>query len=364
MIPRPRAQANELVIRIAACGRPGSFGQAVTGLGTPHGRRRQVVKPAQRGAALLMAMLIVALVATFASAAMWQQWRSVEVEQAERARVQSAWVLTGALDWARLILREDARSGGADHLAEPWAVPLEESRLSSFLAADKANTADAADTMNAFLSGQITDLQSLLNVNNLVEEGQISEPGLRSFSRLFETLSLPPAQLGLLVENLRFAADTSPDNRSAVMAPLMPQRVEQLVWLGLPVQTVAVLQPYVTVLPGRTPVNLNTASAQVIAAAVSGLSLADAQRLVSQRVSAPFRSINDASKLVPGHEAAFTEGGVGVASRFFEVRGRLRLDQMVVEERSVLRRDGLDVKTLQRERGVLGATAQSTAVKR
>ena len=205
----------------------------------------------QRGAALLMAMLTVALVATFASAAMWQQWRAIEVEQAERARVQSAWVLTGALDWARLILREDARSGGADHLAEPWAVPLEESRLSTFLAADKSNTADAADTLNAFLSGQIIDLQSLLNVNNLVDGGRISEPGLRSFARLFELLNLPPAQLGLLAENLRFASDGSADNRSSAQAPLMPQRVEQLVWLGLPVQTVAVLQPYITVLPGR-----------------------------------------------------------------------------------------------------------------
>jgi general secretion pathway protein K len=321
------------------------------------------VEPAQRGAALLLAMLVVALVATFASAAVWQQKRNVEVEQAERVRAQAAWMLTGALDWARLILREDARSGGADHLGEPWAVPLEESRLSSFLATDKVNTADAADTMNVFLSGQITDLQSLLNVNNLVEDGKISESGLRSFSRLFETLSLPPAQLGLLVENLR-SADTSPDGPSAVMAPLLPQRVDQLFWLGLPVQTVAVLQPYVTVLPGRTRVNLNTASAEVIAAAVSGLSLADARRLVSGRLSAPFSSVADASKLVPGHEAAFTEGGVDVASRYFEVRGQLRLDQMVVEERSLLRRDGLDVKTLRRERGVLGATATSTAAKR
>ncbi|MBI2770231.1 MAG: type II secretion system minor pseudopilin GspK [Burkholderiales bacterium] len=315
----------------------------------------------ERGAALLMAMLTVALVATFASAAMWQQWRAVEVEQAERARVQSSWVLTGALDWARLILREDARSGGADHLAEPWAVPLEESRLSTFLAADKANTADSADTLNAFLSGQIIDLQSLLNVNNLVEGGRISEPGLRSFARLFEILNLPPAQLNLLAENLRFAADSSADNRSGMVAPLMPQRVEQLVWLGLPVQTVAVLQPYITILPGRTTVNLNTAGAEVISAAVNGLGVADAQRLVSQRDSSPFRSISDASKIVAGHESAFTEGGVGVASRFFEVRGRLRLDQMVVEERSVLQREGLDVKTLQRERGVLDATALSAA---
>ena len=34
----------------------------------------------QRGAALLTAMLTVALVATLASAALWQQWRQVEIE--------------------------------------------------------------------------------------------------------------------------------------------------------------------------------------------------------------------------------------------------------------------------------------------
>ena len=71
------------------------------------------------GAALLTAMLTVALVASMAAAALWQQWRGVEVEMAERTRTQSLWVLTGALDWARLILREDARAGGADHLGEP-----------------------------------------------------------------------------------------------------------------------------------------------------------------------------------------------------------------------------------------------------
>ena len=92
------------------------------------------MKARQTGAALLAAMLTVTLVASLAAAALWQQWRSIEVESAERTRQQSLWVLTGALDWARLILREDARSGGADHLGEPWAVPLEEARLSTFLA--------------------------------------------------------------------------------------------------------------------------------------------------------------------------------------------------------------------------------------
>src|SRR5690606_8100593 len=143
----------------------------------------------QRGAALLAAMLTVTLVATFAASAMWQQWRSIEVETAERARVQSAWILVGALDWSRLILIEDYNAGGADHLAEPWAVPLEESRLSTFLAADRnvAQVDDAStDTSDAFLSGQIIDLQSHLNLATLVSrDGVDSKEARAPFQRLF-----------------------------------------------------------------------------------------------------------------------------------------------------------------------------------
>ena len=319
----------------------------------------------QLGAALLMAMLTVTLVATFAAAAMWQQWRSVEVEQAERTRVQSGWILTGALDWARLILQEDAKIGGPDFLSEPWAVPLEEARLSTFLAAEKgvATVSSGEDTLDAFLSGRIIDLQSLLNVTNLVEGGIISQSGLRSFTRLFELLGLPPAQLVTLAENMRFAADTSADNRSSPMAPLMPQRVEQLVWLGLTPDTVAVLEKYVTILPARTAVNLNTARAEVIYASVNGLSLADAQRLVTERDRSHFRTLTDASKLAGSVAAsAFAPDQVSIASSFFESRGRLRLGQMVVEERSVLQRVALEVRALQRERGVIEAPLPGTTL--
>jgi general secretion pathway protein K len=69
-------------------------------------------------------LLTVALVATLASAGLWQQWRAIEVETAERQRAQSVWVLVGALDWARLVLREDARAGTVDHLAEPGPAGL------------------------------------------------------------------------------------------------------------------------------------------------------------------------------------------------------------------------------------------------
>lgn len=308
-------------------------------------------RPAQSGAALLAAMLTVTLVATFAAAALWQQFRSIEVEGAERGRVQSGWILTGALDWSRLILREDARSGGADHLAEPWAIPLNEARLSSFLAVDK----NASDTeREAFLSGQINDLQARLNITNLIEGGAVSEPTLVAFARLFELLGLQEQQLDALASQLLLASKAATGSAAQKeTAPLMPQRVEQLEWLGLAPEALAVLSPYITLLPTRTPVNLNTASPEVIYASVPRLELADAQKLVAARERTHFKTLADASKVLGGVDNPFTEGEHGVASRYFEVRGRLRLEQIVVQERTVLLRDGLNVRTLWRERGVV-----------
>lgn len=314
----------------------------------------------QGGAAILTAMLTVVLVATLATSALWQQWRGTEVEAAERSRAQSAWILTGALDWARLILREDARKGGADHLAEPWAVPLAQARLSTFLAADRSDTLAAEDTQDAFLSGQIVDLQSRLNVSNLLLDGKIHEPSRLAFARLFELLNLPETELQTMAEQLRRAQDSRADSSpgsSAATAPLWPQTLEQLAWVGLSPSTLAALRPYVTILPVRTPVNLNTAPAEVIYACVADFELANAHRLVDARNAAHLTTLNDAGKAAGNAAAQFNEGQHSVSSRFFEVRGALQVEQTTVQEYSVVQRDGLEVKTLSRQRGVAAAPA-------
>jgi general secretion pathway protein K len=308
------------------------------------------MKRLQSGAALLAAMLTVTLVATFAAGAMWQQWRSVEVESADRSRVQSAWILNGALDWARLILREDFNADRTDHLAEPWAVPLQEARLSTFLAADPSNNADTTGADNVFLSGEISDLQARMNVATLVQAGSVQTKSLENFQRLFDILGLPQEQLARMAENFRLASDISVGNRDAARAPLMPQRLEQLAWLGVPQETIAALGPYATVLPSTsTKVNINTASAEVLYAVGRNLSLADAKRLVVERERQHFRNVADATKLAQG--ALFDLTQASVDSQFFEIRGRLRLEQVVIEERSVVQRVGPTVRTLQRERG-------------
>ena len=327
----------------------------------------------QFGAAIVSAMLTVALVATLASAVLWQQWRAIEVETAERTRGQAAWILTGALDWARLILREDARKGGPDHLAEPWAVPLEQARLSSFLAVDRSDALQADAAFDAFLSGQITDLQSRLNLTNLVREGRVDALARQAFVRLFALLELPPSELDTLLAGLRQAhgraraasaaleGPTAPsvdDAKDAANAPavddaaLLPQELEQLAWLGLSARTIERMRPFVTLLPQRTPVNLNTASAEVIYASVQAYELADAHRLVSARALNHFSTLADAERVVGKEDAKLSDTLHSLNSSFFEVRGRLQIDQAIVQERSLVQRTGLEVKTLWRRRGV------------
>ena len=324
-------------------------------------------RKAQSGAALISAMLVVTLVATLASVALWQQWRHVEVESAERHRVQSSWLLNGALDWSRLILREDAMAGvagssggNADHLAEPWALPLNEAKLSTFLAQDQQLREGDPEV---FLSGQITDAQSRINLTNWFEasDGKVSakmnEPMQLALVRLFNVLDLPRAELERLAAAWRAAAQSArlsnpamgqASQGTASGASLLPQQVSQLQWLGLSADTVQRLSPYVTILPEVTPVNLNTASAEVIYATVPGLDLAAAQQFVQQRTRAHFSNLTDASKALGGKTLEARWHTVG--TRFFEVWGRLRMEDRTQEETALILRDTGNVTFVWRQK--------------
>ena len=315
---------------------------------------RPLQRQAQQGAALLTAMLIVVLVTTLASAMVWQQWRAVQVEAAERARTQAAWILAGALDWARLILREDARSGSATTLNDPWATPLAEARLSSFLAADKAHTDDGPE---AFLSGAIADAQSRYNLRNLVDDtGKVIPAEAAGLQRLFESVGVSPDLATRITSGLRGALAPAGSEDRPASPPLMPRTVSQLTWLGVDTASLRRLAPYVVILPVRTPVNLNTAPREVIAASVEGLDVGVAERLVQARKRTPFKTVADAQAALPDNLTLDTNR-VGVLSNFFEVRGRVRLGDRMLEDLSLVERRGLDIVPLQRQRLSLRDTA-------
>lgn len=308
----------------------------------------------QRGAALLLALLILTLITTLAVSMVWQQWRALQVETAERARTQSAWILLGALDWARLILREDAKNGGNDHLGEPWAVPLAEARLSSFLAADRDNNAsDTTDALEAFLSGSITDAQSRWNLRRLVDaNGGVVEAELRVLQRLAEAAQVGGGvadQLAAAAARAWGAPNTTGDNDNALVAP---HRLSQWQWAGIDPKALARLEEWVIILPDPAArLNVNTAPAEVIAAVVEGMSTGQARRLVQDRQRQPLKELGQSDSLnYFSPQPASKFDALTIASSYFIVQGRLRLEGQVLEERSLVQRRNLDMIVLSRER--------------
>jgi general secretion pathway protein K len=337
---------------------------------------------AQRGAALLLAMTLLALVASLAAGMVWQQWRAVQVESAERSRGQSTWILAGALDWTRLILREDVRSGAVDHAGEPWATPLAEARLSSFLAADREASADSE--VEAFLSGSITDAQARYNLRNLfTDEGQAVALERDTLGRLCAAAGLNPRDTERIITGLASAwrarsalpaaggaaaggasapgtgagggAGASTQDEDARVLPV--QRFEHLAWLGLEPAVLQALRPLVDVLPTRTPVNLNTAGREVLAA-VLAVDAGTAERLVQARQQQAFERLEQVRVLLPPG-SPLESSRVSVGSQYFEVRGRLRLEDRVLEEASLVRRRGTaEVLAVHRLRRNLQATTE------
>ncbi|MCZ2293120.1 MAG: type II secretion system minor pseudopilin GspK [Burkholderiales bacterium] len=306
---------------------------------------RRVRARRQRGAALLLAMLILALVASAASAMVWQQQRAVELQAAERVRTQAEWILIGAQDWARLLLRQDANR--AFPPSAGWARKLEESRLSQFLAADRDTQHLALPEV--FLGGEIDDAQSRYNLRRLVgEDGKPVAAEVAALRRLCAAAGADAALADRLAERLASAWRSREPT-----APLPPTRVEQLGWLGVDAALLAPILPYVTLLPAPTPLNANTAQAPALVAAVDGLELPDAQRIVQALQRSPAPSSGVLQEMLPSDLTA-DPLRVGVQSSHFEVRARLRWEDRVLEERWLFQRSGVgggaQVRVLRSER--------------
>jgi general secretion pathway protein K len=281
---------------------------------------------AQRGAAVVMAMLVVAVTATLVAGAFWRQ--SVIARQAENelSFAQAKWLIRGAIDWAGIILREDARTSSVDHVGEPWAVPLADTHL---------NPEDGRDPI--YLAGGIQDEQAKFNLRNLVGPKGVDPREVAVLRRLLalvgasETLADPVAERVLA---------SVPGEGGRRQATLGLGSIDDL----LDVKAVSAaalerLRPFVTVLPQPTPVNANTASAEVLAARFENLALADARRLVASRDRAFFKDRTDVLTRIPQLKLQATDAEIAAATRFFAVDGTVSYRRARLRTQALLRRE-------------------------
>lgn len=281
---------------------------------------------AERGTAVIMAMLIVAAAATLVSGALWHQSALIRETENELQFAQARWLIRGAIDWAGVILREDARTSALDHAGEPWAVPLADTRLNE----DDGRPA-------AYLAGQVQDEQAKFNLRNLVAQERMSEREVEALRRL----------LGALRIDEGLAEPIARRMEAAVRAAVAQQPALGLVALedilgveGMDAAALELLRGFATLLPEPTPLNMNTASAEVLAAQFAPLSLLDARRLVAARDRAYFKDIGDARTRLTDAGAAPGDVPISVATRYFAVEGTVSYGNARLRARALVKREG------------------------
>mgnify|MGYP000157938853 CR=1 FL=1 len=85
-----------------------------------HGRGRHH----QRGAAILLALLIASLVATMGATALVRHWSTQRTASVTPLNMQHRALVSAGLQWAAMVLTDDRQNGEADHLNEAWAAPM------------------------------------------------------------------------------------------------------------------------------------------------------------------------------------------------------------------------------------------------
>lgn len=306
----------------------------------------------QRGAALLMAMIILTLVATLSIGMVYQQHRAIQVETADRARDQAASIAAGALELARWVLRKDGmdNKNNTDHLGEAWATPLPETDLTSLISADDRSPT-AQQGLRAFVRGQIIDAQSRFNLRSLIvddpqQQGKkiISASGLATLATLCADVGVAPEVAQKIATGL-LGAETA-GNTIPADAMVVPTRMSQLTWFGLEPKVIDLLRANVDVLPKSvTKINVNTASAEVLAAAIPGLTRGDAQLIIEERRRRASSASNDGLKGDTDVKAMFPKlqttplDNLSGSTNYFEVRAELRIGDQFSREIWLLRRD-------------------------
>ena len=284
-----------------------------------------------RGAALILAMLVAALAATVAMAIAAEQRRGMSGVAARRDQVQAQSLALAGLQWTRQILVESA-GGSVDSLGQPWALPL-----------------PATPIENGSIEGRIVDAQGLLNLNNVALPGAQGDLERARLARLFARAGVPVAAVDAVADwidadgqaRANGAEDAwyarAPAAHLAANAPLL-RAGEVAAVRYFDDAALARVLPYVTALPAGTPLNVNTAPAVVLAAALPGVSGDVLARMVRERVEQPFSTIADFRNRLPAEAVIGDERTFSVSSNFFLVTVKARQGDAVAQARALLKR--------------------------
>jgi len=286
-------------------------------------------------------MLIVAL-ATITAVAMTTRQQLDIYRTANLINNDQAYLYAlGGESWIKRILLRDSKK--VDDLQDIWATAI-----------------PALPIPGGYITGQTIDLQGRFNLNNLLQDdGKISSKDIIVLERLLTILELPISLAQIIVdwidineEQLINGAEDNvylmknPAYRTANRFLFDPSELRLLVGI----EEYYKLLPYISTLPTRTSININTASAKILMAVIEGLTENEVAILLTKREQQPFTSIQNfvTQDILAGlkiHDENLT-----VASSYFLFVAEVKIVQGRAKLNSILHRITDQVKIIMRSK--------------
>jgi general secretion pathway protein K len=284
-----------------------------------------------RGVALVTAMLITALATIIAANLAWDNALDVRRTMVLLNRDQAIQVALGSENLVQTVLRQDIEDSETDNLTEFWAGDL-----------------PVFPIEGGEVFGTIEDLQGRFNVNNLVNRnGEVDDASLGQFRRLLTVLGIDPRFAGIAADWIDSDVDASfPDGaEDPIYTGMIPPyrsanqpltSVSELAALeGMDKVTFDILRPHISALPGRTNINVNTATPAVLQSLGEDISGSDVEGLLKEREAGGFADYSTvfSSLVVPDMLNKLDE-----SSEYFQLKVVVRIDTVRITMFSLLKR--------------------------
>lgn len=301
---------------------------------------------AQRGVALLVALLVVAL-ATVIVAGLLDRGELVAARTRNVLRNEQVEAFQQGLEaYAARVLLRDTEDGPVDANGDVWSLPL-----------------PPTPVPGGTISATMRDLDGCFNLNNLADPQQ-QTLWLQRLRNLLGVLQLDPRIADAVADWIdldREPRDGGAED-NAYLGATPPYRAadrpfthvsELRLVRGVDGAVYARLAPYVCAVPAGTALNVNTAPVPVLRAlAPQAITEAIAQRLWRDG-QARWTGVNDfvAELAKQGVTLAPAEQqGLAVRSRYFLARGNIDLDGLHFRTASLIERSDRGLRVLQRGR--------------
>lgn len=295
----------------------------------------------QRGVALLVALLVVAL-ATILIALLLDRGELAFARTRNALRgEQAAAYAQGLEEYAAVVLLR-AQDQGADSSLSAWATPLPPQPVAG-----------------GVIGATMRDLNGCFNLNNLSPRvGSRRGAWAAAFERLLGAAGVGDARIAGAVQAWLDDSGAANDTNAYLAQPLpyRPRRglfahaSELRLVAGVGADAYARLAPHVCALPPGTRINVNTADVAVLASLDEAISPALAQKLWNGG-QANFGSREEFARAVPGAPALANSPLIDVASDYFLVRGEIALDGIAFVSRSLIERGRDGIRVLERSSG-------------